>query len=99
MLRKKKKVPPADIILDVINDEMHAGEVVLKFYDNYVLETAKEPHYNANGDYIGHYINDDLAQDIRIAVYNCLPNLRKAFQRKYFKKSPVIVLIAKESTD
>lgn len=99
MLRKKKVIPPADIILDVINNEPHVGDVVLKFYDNYIIEASKEPHYDADGEYIGHFKNDDLAQDIRLAVYNCLPSLRKAFHKKFFKKSPVIVVIAKENNE
>ena len=97
MLRKKKVIPPADMILNIINDEPHAGEIVLKFYDSYILEASKEYCYGVKGERIGHYVNDDLAQNIRLAVYNSLPALRKAFYKKFFIASPVIVVIAKES--
>lgn len=99
MKRQKRIVPPADIILDVINDEPQADEVVLKFYDSYILAAAKEPHYSSCGEFIDHIVNPDLAQDMRMALVRCLPSLREAFQKKYFRKNPVVVVIAKEEID
>ncbi|MBR3933902.1 MAG: helix-turn-helix domain-containing protein [Clostridia bacterium] len=99
MKKKNVIVPPADIILDVINDEPHAADVVLTFYDDYILAAAKEPKYGKDGEYIDHIVNSDLAQEIRLAVFNCLPSLRKAFHKRFFKKSPVVVVIARESTE
>ncbi len=34
-----------------------------------------------------------------MALIRCLPSLRKAFQKKYFRKNPVVVVIAKEEMD
>ena len=96
---KKKVIPSADIILDVINDEPYAGEVVLKFYDDYILAAAKEPGYGANGEYKGHTVNHDLAQEICLAVFNCLPSLRKAFHKKYLKRNPVVVVITTDNME
>ena len=94
-MKKKTKVPPADIILDVINGKTCADEKILKFYEKYILAAANEPHYNASGEYLGQYVNEDLAQDIRLAIFKCLPSLRKAFQKNFFEESPVIIVIAK----
>ena len=97
-MKKKKIIPPADIILDVINGDTYAEEKILKFYDNYIISVAKETLYDAEGNYKGVCINEDLAQEIRIAVLNSLPSLRKAFQKKFLRKTPVIILITKETT-
>ena len=96
-MKKKKIIPPADIILDVINEDTYAEEI-LKFYDKYIISVAKETLYDAEGNYKGVCINEDLAQEIRIAVLNSLPSLRKAFQKKFLRKTPVIILITKETT-
>lgn len=87
-------VPPADIILDVINDEVCAGEVVLRFYDDYIIAAAKEPWYGEDGEHKGYILNCDLAQDMRLAVLNCLPSLRKAFYRKFFRNKPMLIVIS-----
>ena len=40
-MKKKKIIPPADIILDVINEDTYAEEEILKFYDKYIISVAK----------------------------------------------------------
>lgn len=99
MKKRKMIVPPADIILDVINDEPHAEEYILKFYDSYIIAASKEACYNANGEYIGRVANSDLAQDIRLAVFSCLPDLRKAFYKKFIKKKPIFVFISSKEIE
>ena len=78
-MRKKKIIPPADIILDVIYDAPCAEEKVLKFYDNYINSAAKEA-VSGKEEFV---INEDLVQDIRLAVLNALP-----YFRKYCRVSP-----------
>jgi hypothetical protein len=82
-MNSKRILPSANVILDVINEEANAEEKVLNFYENYIVSASKEIHYNAESYCNGAYINEDLAQDIRLAVFNCLPYLRKAFQKKF----------------
>ena len=65
---------------------------------SFAFSVAKETLYDAEGNYKGVCINEDLAQEIRIAVLNSLPSLRKAFQKKFLRKTPVIILITKETT-
>lgn len=88
-MRKKNIIPPADIILDVIYDAPCAAEKVLKFYDNYIKSAAKEPAAGENG----FVINEDLAQEIRLAVFNALPYFRKACRHKYFKNTVSVVVV------
>lgn len=93
-MKKKKAVPPADIILDLINEEPGTDNLILDFYDNYIIAASKEAKYGKNGEYIGSILNCDLAQEIRLAVYRCLPSLRKAFNKRFFRKKPLIILIS-----
>lgn len=88
-MRKKKIIPPADIILDVIYDAPCAEEKVLKFYDNYINSAAKEA-VSGKEEFV---INEDLVQDIRLAVLNALPYFRKAFGHKYLRNKVSVVLV------
>lgn len=82
-MKSKKIFPPTDVIVDVLNEESYAEEKVLRFYENYIISACKELQYNTEGYCKGVHINEDIAQDIRLAVFNCLPYLRRAFQKKY----------------
>lgn len=82
-MKNKRIFPPTDIIVDVLNEESYAEEKILRFYENYIISACKEMRYNSEGYCKGVYINEDLAQDIRLAVFNCLPYLRRAFQKKF----------------
>ena len=88
-MRKKNIIPPADIILDVIYDAPCAGEKVLKFYDSYINSAAKEV-VSGKEEFV---INEDLVQDIRLAVLNALPYFRKAFRHKYLRNKVSVVLV------
>ena len=94
-MKKRKKIPlPADIILDLINDEPRADIRVLNFYEGYILAMAKESKFNANGEFVCSVVNEDLAQELRIALYRSLPKLRRAFFREFGNK-PVVVMVSK----
>ena len=94
-MKKRKRIPlPADIILDLINDEPYADIRVLNFYEGYILTIAKESKFNANGEFVCSVVNEDLAQELRIALYRSLPKLRRAFLREFGNK-PVVVMVSK----
>ena len=96
--RKKPIVPPADIILDLINDEPYVEMKLLNYYEAYILSAAKEPKYTANGEFVGLEINEDLAQELRVSVYRSLPKLRQAFFRKFGNQS-IIVMVSKQQME
>ena len=84
MMKKRRNIiPPADIILDLINDEPHTDVRVLDFYEGYILTLAKESKYTAGGEFICFEVNEDLAQELRVALFRSLPKLRQAFFRKF----------------
>jgi len=86
MIQKEKIIPlpPADILLDILNDKKDASERILQFYESYILGIASEPVYSSDGVKMGIYIDEDLAQDIRLAVVRSLPRLRESVIKKYF---------------
>ncbi len=96
MKKRKRIIPPADIILDLINDEPGVDTKIIEFYDAYILEMAKEPKYTAEGEFARYEVNDDLAQELRIALFRSLPKLRKAFQKRFGNKKPMMVIVAEE---
>ena len=93
MIKKRRNIiPPADIILDLINDEPRADIRVLNFYEGYILTMAKEPKYTAGGELICFEVNEDLAQELRIALFRSLPKLRRAFFREFGN----VVMVSKQ---
>ena len=93
MIKKRRKIiPPADIILDLINDEPHTDVRVLDFYEAYILSVAKEPKYAASGEFICFEVNEDLAQELRIALFRSLPKLRQAFFREFGNESADVMV-------
>lgn len=96
MKRRKRIVPPADIILDLLNDEPGVDTKIIAFYDAYIMEMAKEPKYTTEGEFARYEINDDLAQELRIALFRSLPKLRRAFYKRFGNKKPMMVIVAEE---
>ena len=86
MIKRKKNIPlpPVDIVLSIVNDERDTAQKLLLFYDSYILGVASETAYAFNGAKIGVYIDEDLAQDLRLALIRCIPRLRINILQKYF---------------
>ena len=96
MKKRKKIIPPADLILDIINDEPGVETKIIGFYDAYIKEIAKEPKYNREEDFVRYEINDDLAQELRVALFCSLPKLRRAFLKQFGDKRPLIVIATED---
>ena len=101
--REKMIIPPADIILALLNDEPQKDIDLLNFYDGYIRATATESVYTADGNRTGYFINEDLVQEIRIEFLKSLSPLRKRLIEnilcKDSDKIPVIIMIPKESDE
>lgn len=83
----KKRIPSADIILSLLNDESDSPDKILKHYDQYIKTASKEFAYGEGDQIVSFFINEDLAQEIRLAVLHCLPTLRRAVYKKFFEKN------------
>ena len=77
-------IPPADIILELLNDNPQKDINFLDFYDGYIHKTAEELIYTTDGSKTGYFINEDLVQEIRIEFVKSLKTLRKKLIRNFF---------------
>ena len=69
---------------------------VLKYtsmYEGYIREVATEPVYSKDGNRTGYYYDEDLAQELRLALSQALPALRETLIKNHLEKRPVIVVL------
>lgn len=91
---KNTIVPPADIILALLNKDPQNDLDLLEFYDGYIHAAATEPVYTSDGNRAGYFINEDLVQDIKIEFIKSLSPLRKKLiQRILCKESNQISVV------
>ena len=95
MKRKTKKriLPSEKLILSVLNEESKASTDVLAFYDRYIQEMATDPVYSADGSKIGYFYDEDLAQELRLALSQSLPAVREILIKRHFANQPVVVVL------
>ena len=74
--KKKNMVPPADIILNMLNEEPGADLALLDFYGGYIQRASIEPSYTEERFDNGKRINEDLRHEIEIAFLKGLVSLR-----------------------
>lgn len=91
--RKRKTVPTDEIILNILNKNPKTEEQVIEFYENYIREMATDPVYSEDGNRTGYYYDEDLAQELRIALAQCLPALRNVLIKRHLDDRPVIVVL------
>lgn len=92
--RSKESIPlpPADIILDFLNNEPGHDLEFVKFYDDYIHSCAKVPVYLEDAPN-GMMIDEDLMQEIRIAVIKSLPVLRHTIFNNVLFDRPLVVVV------
>ena len=91
--RKKNRKIPDHIILNVLNKAASAEDEVLDYYEDYIREVATEPVYSADGSRSGYYYYDeDLAQELRLALAQALPALRETLIKNHLENRPVTQL-------
>lgn len=91
--RKRKVVPSNEIILNILNEKPDVEEQVLEFYENYIREMVTDPVYSEDGNRTGYYYDEDLAQELRIALSQCLPALKNVLIKRHLENRPVIVVL------
>lgn len=92
--RKKNRKIPDHIILNVLNKAASAEDEVLDYYEDYIREVATEAVYSADGSRSGYYYYDeDLAQELRLALAQALPALRETLIKNHLENRPVIVVL------
>ncbi|MCI8472337.1 MAG: helix-turn-helix domain-containing protein [Clostridiales bacterium] len=91
--RKKNRNIPDHIILSILNQAAGAENEVLNHYEGYIREVATEPVYSTEGNRTGYYYDEDLAQELRLALAQALPALRETLIKNHLEKRPVIVVL------
>lgn len=82
-----------NLVLKVLNREPSARDEVVGFYDRYIREMATDPVYGSDGGITGYYIDNDLAQELRIALSESLPAVREVLIKRHFTNRPVVVVL------
>ena len=95
MKRKAKRqiLPNEKLILSILNAASGAPEHALAFYDGYIRKMATEPVYAADGTRTGYLYDEDLAQELRIALSQSLPAVREVLIKRHFTSRPVVVVL------
>ena len=91
--RKKSKIIPDQIILKILNHSADSEEEVSNHYEQYSRKVATEPVYSQDGNRTGYYYDEDLAQELRVALAQSIPALREALIKNHLDKRPVIVVL------
>lgn len=95
MKRKAKRyiLPSEKLILNILNGTSGASSEVLAFYDRHIQEMATDPVYAADGSRTGYFYDEDLAQELRLALSQSLPALREVLIKRHFANRPVVVVL------
>lgn len=91
-MTKKIQVPPADIILDVINGVPDCREKILNYYEGYINTAGTFSLYDNRGMYSGYYANHDLMQEMRINLYNSVPILRRKLILGILEPETIVII-------
>ena len=94
---KARILPSSEMIMGILNDDRKVIEEMIQFYDGYILAASMKPAFSAEGAKVGYYIDEDLAQHIRMDVFKCLPNLRKAANSLLNKKDNSVLVVVAEA--
>ena len=94
MKRKSRKriLPNEKLILDILNKEPNASEDVVAFYDRYIREMSTDPVYGPDGSRTGYFYDEDLAQELRLALAQSLPAVREVLIKRHFTNRPIVLV-------
>lgn len=95
--RKIQRIIPDQIILHILNRDACAESEVLEHYDGYIRKASTDPVYSAEGSRTGYYYDEDLAQELRLALMQALPALRETLIKNHLEKRPIIVVLGELS--
>ena len=80
------------MILDILNKEPNASEDVVAFYDRYIREMSTDPVYGPDGSRTGYFYDEDLAQELRLALARSLPAVREVLIKRHFANRPIVLV-------
>lgn len=80
---KKRILPSEKMILAILNSDPDVAESILKFYEMYIQQMATNPP-SSDRSQGSRYYDEDLAQELRIALFQSLPSVRMALLKNHF---------------
>ena len=81
---KKRILPSERMILAILNSDPDVAESILSFYEKYIQQMATNPPYSSDRSQGSKYYDEDLAQELRIALSQSLPFVRMALLKNHF---------------
>lgn len=90
---RKRILPGEKLVLNILNEESDASEQTVSFYERYIREMATDPVYSADGSRTGYFYDEDLAQELRMALSQSLPAVREVLIKRHFTNRPVVVVL------
>lgn len=90
---RKRILPSEKLVLNIMNNSPGVTEETLSFYEHYIHEVATDPVYAPDGSRTGYFYDEDLAQELRIALSQSLPAVREALIKKHFTNCPVVLIL------
>lgn len=90
---KKHILPDEKLVLSILNKDPKAQDETLSFYERYIREMATDPVYATDGSRTGYFYDEDLAQELRMALSQCLPAVREVLIKRYFANRPVAAVL------
>ena len=86
----KPLVPPADMILDLLSEKPGVEEAFLNFYDSYIRSIATVSQCYENK--YTYFIDEDLDQELRIALVRSLPILRRNILDRISRQRAIVMI-------
>lgn len=90
---RRRILPSEKLVLDILNGETGASEQTVSFYERYIREMATDPVYAADGSRTGYFYDEDLAQELRVALSQSLPAVREVLIKRHFANRPVVLVL------
>lgn len=90
---KRHILPSEKLVLNILNGKPGTANEVLDFYENYIREMATDPVYSSDGSRTGYFYDEDLAQELRLALSQCLPALRETLIKRHYENRPVVLVL------
>lgn len=81
----KRIVPSEKLVLKILNNESGATEETISFYERYIQKMATDPVYASDGNRTGYFYDEDLAQELRLALSQSLPAVRRVILKRHFE--------------
>ena len=90
---RKHILPDEKLVLNILNSKSSVSEETVSFYERYIQKMATDPVYAPDGTRTGYFYDEDLAQELRLALSQSIPAVREVLIKRHFANRPVVVVL------